>query len=202
MPHIYRTLAETYADAGGELNSYIIDQYLPVQAFGIAARCDLVSPETYRPSIRLPPGTRIPPEGLPLPNVTTIGRWLSTTEFCDQFSRMIQPPIAALRKRLQDSSEPWERPTPAEHVKMFFDETHWKPSRLIDKVADKMIEKKLSYQDPVQAAKKQLDVIETEPASPTFLKDYHVVWCEVMTENSSVCKNLQPLDLLWRRPKS
>ena len=199
LPHVYKILTDTYADAGGELNPYIIEEYLPVQAFDIFARCEWLSPETYRPSNHLPPGTTIPPEGIPLPNVTTIGRWLVTVDFCNDFSRIIQPAISVLRQRLADTgSTKWQHPTPAEHVKLFFDDTRWPQSRLINKMADKMSDKHMNYEDPVQAAKKQLGVITKEPLSPTFLKDYHVLLCEVMQENCPKFTGLKPMELVWR----
>lgn len=201
LPHVYKALADTYADAGGELNSYIVQEYLPVQAFEIAVRCEWVSPVTYRPSNRLPPGTRIPPEGVPMPNVTTIGRWLVTVDFCNEFDRIIQPAISALRQRLAASgSSKWQHPTPAEYVQIFLDDTRWPKSRLIDKMADKMSDKHMNYGDPAQAAKKQLGVITKEPLSPTFLKDYHVLLCEVMQENCPKFTGIKPMELVWRYP--
>ena len=67
-------------------------------------------------------------------------------------------------------------------------------------MADRMVEKRMNYEDPAQAAKKQLGVVTKEPVSPTFVKDYHVLLCEVMKENCAKCIGLKPTDLVWRYP--
>jgi len=76
----------------------------------------------------------------------------------------------------------------------FLDEMRWKKARLIGRMADKLAH----CSGPVEAAKKQLKAIVDEPASPNFVKDSHVVLCEVMRENSPNCLSLKPQHLVWR----
>ena len=129
-----------------------------------------------------------------------IGLWAVKKEFKDDFMRLLQPAIVSVRKFAEASANAsaaakWKTPTPAQHVQQFLEQLAWSQTRLIEKLADTLPD----YEDPLQAAKKQLRVITKTPKAPNVLKDYHVSLCQVMKENSPACKDLTPLDLCWRR---
>jgi hypothetical protein len=202
MPPLYKTLAEAYGMGGGELNSYILETYLPGLAFKIARKSGLVSATSYYVT-PIPPqeGTRFPKEHFERPDVQMLGNWLVTKAFSAEFYKLLEPAIATLRKNAEANAEAtaaskWKTPTPAQRVQHFLEEQAWSKKRLISKMADSMGE----YDDPDAAAKKQLRVITKEPEAPNVLKDYHSILCDVMKAHSVNCAELTPLDLVWRRP--
>jgi hypothetical protein len=200
LPEVYLALASAYAEAGGELNNYIIDVYLPSKIFEVAKQTGWVSNPSYRISNTLSKDAEFCPEegGWRDKNNSSIGKWLVNTKFREAFYERLSPAILAVRKIAEANAGPnprWVTPTPAEIVKTFLDEERWKKARLIEKIA----EPKEGKQAPLnETAKKQLKLVITEPVTPNFLKDYHVLLCHVIRDNSETYRNLQPLDLVWR----
>jgi hypothetical protein len=184
LSSLYMVLARTYTDAGGELNPYILESYLPGRAFEVANMCGLLS---------LSDG----PIAIPWRDWANgdICGWCVNKEFETEFFKLLEPALTAVRRIAEaNAAAEWQHPTPAELVSTFLDEMRWKKARLIERMADKQPH----CSGPVEAAKKQLKAIVDEPVSPNFVKDYHRVLCEVMRENSPNCSKLEPLHLVWR----
>jgi hypothetical protein len=218
MPPVYKMLAGVYSLGGGELNSYILEHYLPGLAFKIARESRLVSASSYYVTPVAPQeGSRFPKEHFERPDVQMLGNWLVTKAFAAEFFGLLRPAISSARKLAEaNAAAGWESPTPLVRVHMFLQDVGWQKARLIEAMADKLEayaaerkaakkEKRTEYGDSLQAAKKQLTVITAQPDSPTSLKHYHVLLCDVMREHSAIIRqpsqdytSLSPLDLLWR----
>ena len=197
LHHLYLKLAKAYVDGGGELNPYIIEEYLPGLIFETAKLCEWIPNYVYRMSNTLSPRAVYVPEegGWADPDSGSIGKWCVNKAFETEFFRLLDPAISALRKIAESNARAvWQSPTPADLVQQFLDDQSWLKNRLIKKVSEKIPH----CADPEQAAKKQLKVIVTEPVAPNALKDYHIVLCGVMRENSKLFASLEPLDLVWR----
>jgi hypothetical protein len=197
LPHLYMKLAQAYVDGGGELNPYIIEEYVPGLIFEMAEFCRWISNSSYRISNTLSPNAVQDPvsKGWYDPDKGMVGNWLVNKTFETEFFKLLEPAIVAVREVAESTAtRTWHTPTPAKRVEEFLEEQAWTKARLIGKMADKLP----AMQDKLQAAKKNLAVITKEPEEPNRLKDYHFVLRDVMSENSPSCASLEPLDLVWR----
>jgi hypothetical protein len=146
LPLVYMTLAWTHLDAGGQLNAYIIDSYLPSRALELAQSCGLISASEavfVIPTSEPVGSAPVLPDGAIGPDEAAIGLWCVTKPFKADFMRLLEKPIDSLRStaateqalRTNPTAIQWRTPTPAQHIKRFLNLTHWSQNTLIKKVS-------------------------------------------------------------------